>query len=412
MRARGLVPAAALLLAVLSSLVAAQGCRRREKAAASIPAPESAPPAMVDPWREAALKVEADRGEPTGRGAPGVEVPPQLKHSEDRRLFLAVQIAEWRRGARARPHDFAELASLIRGGALVELPALGKDFILYGVGYSATDEPFTHYDKATGRGVTIYGGEEELKQERARIADELKQSGEELKALRKALAETPKAERELRKALQGEAAEKERAAAALKARQKLLDDFYNDGESRRLIAAERETLAALAADFGGRAYNLDDAASRKAMKVRMLSFLRPEALKILEEVAAGYAEKFERPLPVTSLVRPDEYQRQLRETNPNATLAEPPPHTTGLAFDIFYKHMTAAEQNFLMAELARMRDEGRVEALRELRDHFHVFAFPSGRPDDELIRRVLEGDTKKKKKAEPKAPARKPARKR
>ena len=64
-------------------------------------------------------------------------------------------------------------------------------------------------------------------------------------------------------------------------------------------------------------------------------------MKVLEEVAASYHEKFDRPLPVTSLVRPDEYQHQLSKTNPNATRIETPPHSTGLAFDILYRYMTA-----------------------------------------------------------------------
>jgi hypothetical protein len=54
--------------------------------------------------------------------------------------------------------------------------------------------------------------------------------------------------------------------------------------------------------------------------------------------------------------------------------------------------MTAAEQQFVMDEIARLERGGRVEALRELRDHYHVFAFPGGvRPDDGLVDKVLKG---------------------
>jgi hypothetical protein len=67
-----------------------------------------------------------------------------------------------------------------------------------------------------------------------------------------------------------------------------------------------------------------------------------------------------------------------------------PPHTTGLAFDVLYKYMAADEQIFLMTELARLRDEGRIEVLRENRDHFHVFAFIDGqRPTERLIEASL-----------------------
>jgi hypothetical protein len=126
------------------------------------------------------------------------------------------------------------------------------------------------------------------------------------------------------------------------------------------------------------------------MKVRMLSYLRPEALKVLEEVAVSYRQKFDRPLPITSLVRPEEYQHALSKTNPNATRIETPPHSTGLAFDIYYRFMTAEEQAHVMAHLARLKDEGRIEVLRENRDHYHVFAFVDGmRPDESLIRATL-----------------------
>ncbi|MET0621792.1 MAG: hypothetical protein ABW250_02320 [Pyrinomonadaceae bacterium] len=72
-----------------------------------------------------------------------------------------------------------------------------------------------------------------------------------------------------------------------------------------------------------------------------------------------------------------------------------PPHSTGLAFDILYRYMTAEEQEHVMADIARLRDAGRVESLRENRDHFHVFAFVDGRrPDEELIAASLGHSSK------------------
>ena len=130
------------------------------------------------------------------------------------------------------------------------------------------------------------------------------------------------------------------------------------------------------------------------MKVRKLGSLRPEALKVLEEIAASYREKFDRPLAITSLVRPDEYQHELNKVNPNATRIETPPHSTGLAFDIYYHFMTADEQSYVMSQLAQLKDEGRIEVLRENRDHYHVFAFMDGmRPDETLISASLRTTT-------------------
>ena len=68
-----------------------------------------------------------------------------------------------------------------------------------------------------------------------------------------------------------------------------------------------------------------------------------------------------------------------------------PPHSTGLAFDINYRYMSGNEQNFLMTELARLKNEGRIEVLRERNANYHVFAFIDGkRPDDELITTSLD----------------------
>ena len=133
------------LLLLLLALSLSAGCRRATQENL-VPAPGTVLPALIDPWQEAVLKVEEDRGELMGRQAQ-VEVPAQLKHYDDPRRFLGIQVAEWRKGRLQTPHDFAALIILIRKGELVELPALGENYILYGVGYKASDEPFTHYGR-------------------------------------------------------------------------------------------------------------------------------------------------------------------------------------------------------------------------------------------------------------------------
>jgi hypothetical protein len=107
---------------------------------------------------------------------------------------------------------------------------------------------------------------------------------------------------------------------------------------------------------------------------------------VLNEIAGSYQKEFGRPLPITSLVRPDEYQYTLSKTNANATRIDTPPHSTGLAFDILYRYMTAAEQDHVMSHLRELKDAGRIEVLRENRDHYHVFAFVDGsRPAEKFI---------------------------
>ena len=150
-------------------------------------------------------------------------------------------------------------------------------------------------------------------------------------------------------------------------------------------------LQSLAKNFGGRSYDLNVPGDRIALKSNMLSSLRPAALKVLEEVAAAYHGQFDRPLPISSLVRPEQYQRSLSRVNRNAVKIDTPPHSTGLAFDIDYRYMSGDEQTFVMKELAQLKNAGRIEAIRERNANYHVFAFRDGtRPPDDLIASKLE----------------------
>ena len=347
----------------------------------------SAGAARLSPWGRAVLRIEEDRGEEVGRRA-DVEVPAQVRHySGDTRRFLATQIAEAFEQRIDPPGDYAELARLIRSGELVELQPLETDFLLYGVGYNADDGPFTHYDEKSGTSVPLFADDAALRREIEQLDGEAKASEEKIADLEKQIKGLDKGDNARRKELRAQVVREQKLIPATKKQKEILEKFYGDARTRRHLAADYETIAALAADFGGRSYDLDDASARKDMKARMLSFLRPPARRVLEQLARSYREKFGRHLPVTSLVRTEEYQRRLSRVNPNATRVGPPPHSTGLAFDILYRHMTADEQAHVMSELARLRDEGRLEVLRERRDHFHVFAFADGeRPGEALIK--------------------------
>jgi len=384
--ATGAVAAAVLLLG------GPKAPRRMWAPSALDPVPASSAAAEGTPWHLAAKRVAEDRGEPTGRQAQ-VEVPPQLKHYSDPRRFLAIQVAEWKEHQVETPHDYAGLAGMIREGVLVETPAATESYVLYGVGALANPEPFTHYDKSAREGVTIMD-EAELGNERARLGEATARVRAEIDALREEADSLPRGERSRRASLRSQVAKKEKELKAGRERAELLDSFYGDADSRGDLFSERESLASLAANFHGHQYDLADERSRREMKVRMLAHLRPAALALMKELAESYHGRFGRPLPVTSLVRPDEYQHRLSKSNSNATRIETPPHSTGLAFDILYRYMTAEEQEHVMADIARLRDEGRVEALRENRDHFHVFAFVDGRrPDEELIAASLGHST-------------------
>jgi Family of unknown function (DUF5715) len=169
------------------------------------------------------------------------------------------------------------------------------------------------------------------------------------------------------------------------------NELYDETKDQQKLSGDYEALRALAENFDGRTYDIDNPTDRQAMKIHMLSSLRPAALKILEEVASAYHLQFGRRLPVSSLVRPEQYQRALRRVNRNAILIDTPPHSTGLAFDIDFRYMSGAEQTFVMNELARIKREGRIEVIRERNANYHVFAFIDGtRPPDDLVTASLE----------------------
>jgi len=194
-----------------------------------------------------------------------------------------------------------------------------------------------------------------------------------------------------RKALQAQVKGTQAAVKLLEQRRQRVAAFYNDYDQRRLLVAEYHVLADKAADFDGRSYDLRTPAGRAQFKARLLSFIRPEAREVILEIAQHYHDQFGRPLPITSLVRTERYQQKLGEVNANATQIAIPPHTSGLAFDVYDRYMTAGEQNELMRYVAKLKDEGRVEALRENRDHIHIYAFADGRrPSETLIARSLD----------------------
>jgi hypothetical protein len=264
-------------------------------------------------WNLAVEKVKAERDASLG----GVlEVPPELKHYEERYWFLATQVAEIEKQRVHTCQDYLDLAGMIERHELVPVAAVTDSYILLGIGQRANEEPFEPFQ----------------------------------------------------------------------------DDNQNANVEPKPVRPEAfQPLQNLAKSFNGRSFDLNNPGDRYALKVNMLSSVRPEALKIMEQVATAYRRQFDRPLPVSSLVRPEQYQHSLRRVNRNAVTIDAPPHSTGLAFDIDYRYMSVAEQNFVMRELARLKTEGKIEVIRERSANYHVFAFINGaRPSDDLITASLE----------------------
>ncbi len=336
-------------------------------------------------WKEAAVQVEEDRNEPMGSRA-AVQVPEELKQYSNRRQFLGTQVAESRKEGYKIPQDYGDLVALIRRGELIEMPPVGKDYILFGIGGRADRGPLTRYDRASGSSIPLYTDEVEINKAATELADQIAEASSSTAELTRQLRSVGRRDRRRASSLRVEIANKRNLIIGLEQTKAAMDSWYGDPVRRAGLFAEHNSIAAFASGFAGSSYDIGDPEARLEFKMRLLSYIRPAARAVLEEIAADYDRQFKRPLPVTSMIRTVEYQKELGEVNPNAARNAVPPHTTGLAFDVYYHYMTAAEQDFLMKEIARMKDAGRVEALRETRDHFHIFAFGDGqRPSGQLI---------------------------
>jgi Family of unknown function (DUF5715) len=278
---------------------------------------------------------------------------------------------------------------MIERGEMVQVPAVTDTYVLFGIGQRADDDAFTRYGE-DNHSIELYN-ETQLTDAYRQLHDKHSNLQNEIKSLNTQASRLTTRERAKRSELQKQISAREQELKSIDEDKALLDQFYGQPGSRQKLFGEYQSLQNLAKNFNGRSYDLGNASDRQALKVNMLSSIRPGTLKILEQIASAYHSQFDRPLPVSSLVRPEQYQRALRRVNRNAVTIDTPPHSTGLAFDIDYRYMSVAEQNFLMNELARLKKEGRIEVIRERNANYHVFAFINGvRPSDDLITASLE----------------------
>ena len=351
----------------------------------TVPAPVDSRP-TAELWEQAIARVKEDRVE--AAGAAPLEVPPELRHYEERRWFLATQVAEVRKHNLATSQDFLDLATKLKNGDLVGVPAVTDTYVLFGVGQIANDDVFARHEN--DRNVELYS-EHQLREEFARLDTARANLAAEISSLNKQIAGLNRRDKTRRTELQKQLATQQAQLSSNDEHKKRLHELYGQPASRERLFRDYESLQTLAKDFRGRSFDLENPGHRRELKVTLLSSLRPQAFKLMEEIAAGYHRQFDRPLPVSSLVRPEQYQDSLRRVNRSATVIETPPHSTGLAFDIDYRYMSATEQNYLMTELARLKQAGRIEVLRERTANIHVFVFIDGaRPSDDLVTASLE----------------------
>src|SRR5215213_5809426 len=158
-------------------------------------------------WNVAVDRVKAERDASLGGN---LEIPPELKHYEERYWFLATQVAEIEKYGVHLCQDYFDLAGMIERREVVPLPAVTDNFILFGIGQRANEEPFEPFEEPNQN---------------------------------------------------------------------------TDAQPKSPSPEAYQSLQNLAKNFNGRAYDLNNPSDRYALKVNMLSAIRPQALKIIEQVA-------------------------------------------------------------------------------------------------------------------------------
>ncbi len=110
-------------------------------------------------------------------------------------------------------------------------------------------------------------------------------------------------------------------------------------------------------------------------------YLRPWSKLFLDRLSRQYRSRFGKSMRITSLVRTEDYQSQLRNRNGNAA---PPDgekrstHLTGASLDISKKGMTGAEQRWVRRVLHSLKQKGYLFAVEEFsQPNFHVMVYKS-----------------------------------
>ncbi len=163
----------------------------------------------------------------------------------------------------------------------------------------------------------------------------------------------------------------------------IFTSFSFSGDSKQLLLEETmfDPLKALAENFSGERYSLDEPLDRQQIRRRLLRMLHPRARAVLYQIAEAYNVEYVRPLRITALTRPIDFQILLSSTNPDeyqgSVDRSTAPHLSGLSFDIARTDMPVDEQNFVMEQLARMEQEQLLDAVIIYGHNasFHVFVY-------------------------------------
>ncbi len=119
-------------------------------------------------------------------------------------------------------------------------------------------------------------------------------------------------------------------------------------------------------------------------------YCRPWTARFLTDLARAHEAAFQRPLEVSSAVRPADYQRRLMETNGNAAPAQGnivSPHETGATIDIAKDGLSRDEIAWMRRQLAALQTEGKIDVEEEFQQAcFHITVYKSYAPQRKTSR--------------------------
>ena len=166
--------------------------------------------------------------------------------------------------------DFVDLAAMIERGSMVAVPAVTDTYVLFGVGAKADEGVFTRYED--DHSIDLYN-QAQLRDAYKRLDDKKSNLQSEIASLKVQSGWRSKRDCQIQSELQKQITAREQELKSTDEDKALLDQFYGQPGSSQKLFRDYEALQALAKNFGGRSYNLDDLLDRQAMKVNMLSSL-------------------------------------------------------------------------------------------------------------------------------------------
>src|SRR6266480_3760589 len=207
-----------------------------------------------DLWTRSLEKVKEDR---RGIGDVSLEIPPELRHYEDRHWFLATQVAEVRKFNVQSCQDFVDLAAMIERGEVVPVPAVTDTYILFGVGARVDGGVFTRYVANQNLELNDEAG---LRDAYVRLGSAHAKLQQDISVLQAQLGGLKKGDSAKQDDLQKEIIARQQELRSNEADKAQLDKYYGQssgqsvgsGESRPKLLRDYESLQALAKNFRGR----------------------------------------------------------------------------------------------------------------------------------------------------------------